>query len=205
MERIVEPELMEEYNQCVQYDAVSAKLYNTDDFIIAYKQYCNVSEGVLVDLGCGPAHHLVRLKREFSNLNIFGYDGSTAMVALAKSNTKDLGISIEQLTFDQIDMKADCVISLQTLHHQHDASLFWDTVKRICKPNAKIFVDDLERPNNEDVFDSLVTNIDFTNSLRAAFTLDEIKQQVKMLNLLVERVRINQNPTIFKVHIYQNK
>lgn len=205
MERIVEPELMEDNNQCIEYNIISNKLYNTDDFIIAYKRYCNISEGILVDLGCGPAHHLVKLKQEFPKLNIFGYDGSGIMVALAKSNTKGLGINIEQLTFDQINIQADCVISLQTLHHQHNANLFWTSVKRLCKPNGKIFVDDLERPNDRDIFNNVIANTDFKNSLQAAFTISEVEQQVKMLNLSVERYQINLDPAIHKLYIYQNK
>jgi len=205
MERIVEPELMEDNNQCIEYNIISNKLYDTDDFIIAYKRYCNISEGILVDLGCGPAHHLVKLKQEFPKLNIFGYDGSGIMVALAKSNTKGLGISIEQLTFDQINIQADCVISLQTLHPQHDATLFWTSVKRLCKQNGKIFVDDLERPNDRDIFNNVIANTDFKNSLQAAFTISEVEQQVKMLNLSVERYQINLDPAIHKLYIYQNK
>jgi hypothetical protein len=107
-------------------------------------------------------------------------------------DTKDTNIKVICSTFDKILAKADCAISTNTLHHLHDPSVFWKTITNI---SDKIFVLDLVRPKTITVAQTIVETMapdepiifkkDFLNSLCAAFTKQELQEQVKQLGLSV--------------------
>jgi hypothetical protein len=94
----------------------------------------------------------------------------------------------------------DIIISKSVLHHLHQPSSFWDTVRRYSCPGTYILVKDLIRPNDEAAAQQLVNTCaadepelfkrDFYNSLLASFTVDEVKEQlfVAQLNQLTVSV-----------------
>jgi SAM-dependent methyltransferase len=94
----------------------------------------------------------------------------------------------------------DAVISKDLLHHLHDPSVLWAEVRRLGRPGAAVYVMDLFRPAT--IVDARamthavvaredpVLQLDFYNSLLAAFTVDEVREQVREagLPLAVEQV-----------------
>jgi hypothetical protein len=83
----------------------------------------------------------------------------------------------------------DAVLCTSSLHHFHDPAVLWDTVRATAAPGACVLVQDLARPDSPDSVDHLVATYareepevlrrDYANSLRAAFTVDEVRAQVE--------------------------
>jgi 2-polyprenyl-3-methyl-5-hydroxy-6-metoxy-1,4-benzoquinol methylase len=95
----------------------------------------------------------------------------------------------------------DIVLSNSLLHHLHDPAVPWGTIKSAAKPGATVLVMDLFRPPSEAAAAALVTahaatapevlRRDFHNSLLAAFTPEEVEEQLGaagLEQLRVERV-----------------
>jgi len=190
LSRILEPEIMKDYEQCNQY----YRAMRDPIFEIVIKNLPKLV-GEVADLGCGPGELLKILQKKYLDIKIDGYDGSETMLNIAKRYLKGLDrINLIHLNFENIQKKYDTIISVNTLHHIHDPNKFWKTVKRISKENANIFVLDLIRPNClSDVYDILEETIiykddiifkeDYRNSLMAAFTPEEILKQIEGSNL----------------------
>ena len=196
MQRCVEPELMDNLEQALAFHKGSRE-YGIRGFIDMYKQYVNMTEGRIVDLGCGDGAYLFALAEYFPNLRITGYDGSEPMIQIGRgvAETISSAVRLRHRSFKDIDATADCVISTNTLHHVHDPQVFWDCVKRVSN---KVFVMDLIRPSSTVIARSIVDTLakddsiefrfDYYNSLLAAFSIEELQEQIKGtgLELVVE-------------------
>lgn len=200
MKRITEPELMLDGYHCELFNQVSLRQYSDGKFLDSYEKYCGFTDGSLIDLGSGPGVHLEVMRKRYPNLLLTGYDNSDSMLELAKRNTS---VEVKKLDFNEVKETSDCVLCLYSLHHQHDPIKFWETVKRLSKGN--VYVEDFERPEDESMFDSFIAIDDFKHSLRAAFTLEEVEEQLKQLDLPYKVVRevINAEKKVNKLIIYQ--
>ena len=105
------------------------------------------------------------------------------------------------ISFIQGDAKAltvperscDVVISNSLVHHLPDPIPFWQEVRRIIKPDGTILVRDLARPQSEEQAWKIVERESgsetqllkdlFFYSLCAAYTVDEIKEQLRTAEL----------------------
>jgi 2-polyprenyl-3-methyl-5-hydroxy-6-metoxy-1,4-benzoquinol methylase len=191
MQRILEPELMDNNDQALAF--ANAKRENgIRGFLDLYKKYFNMSKGNIVDLGCGPGTFLFVLEENYPQLTITGYDGSEAMIQIGRSaaKNKNSNVKFQFSQFKDIDITADGVISTNTLHHLHDPMVFWKCIKRI---SSHVFVMDLVRPSSTSIAKSIVNTLastesidfqfDFYNSLLAAFSIEELIDQIKETNL----------------------
>ncbi len=195
MERIVEPELMT--------DAVQARSYHQNDrtqikhlFKIAYQTVKKQAPATLVDLGCGPGDLTYEMAELYPNTKVIGIDNSSEMLSLAK--TRD-NLEFKQMPINEINDKYDRVISSLTLHHFHNPLDFWNAIKRIAPRD--VFILDFLRPESEEKLQEAIVHRDyldehfkqdFENSLRACFTVDEIKQQLAECNLNLKVVEVDQ-------------
>ena len=94
----------------------------------------------------------------------------------------------------------DGVISNSLLHHLPNPNVFWEEIKHLGKNGTAVFIMDLLRPASKETARAIVEQYasnehpalkeDFYNSLLAAFTLDEIKAQLKEVNLINLNVEI---------------
>jgi ubiquinone/menaquinone biosynthesis C-methylase UbiE len=200
--RITEPELMTNLNHVVGFDSAKREK-SIEAFLYMYRAMCDITKTKIIDLGCGSGKYLIKFAQEFPHVVIIGYDGSAEMVEIAKQNVKDAGlenrIEIKHSMFLNIPItECDCVISSGTLHHSHDPLEFWKSIKRIVNDKTQIYVMDMLRPVNEnkviDIVNSLAKHeneyfkIDLYNSLKAAFTEHEIKEQLKQVGLALKIV-----------------
>lgn len=200
--RVTEPELMTDLNH-VEGFSNAVREQSTDAFIYLYRVLCNTGNQKIIDLGSGPGKYLIRFAQEFPNTTIIGYDGSVEMVELANQNIKAAGldhrVAVKHSVFADIPVTdCDCIISSGTLHHSHDPLSFWDSVKRIAKPNTQIYIMDMLRPATEEKVTSIVNALankenayfkkDLYNSLKAAFTKQEIDDQLKHANLPLKSI-----------------
>lgn len=187
MKRTTEPELMIDPQQVQSYfnsDRTQTKYL----FKIVYQSVKKQSPATLVDLGCGPGDLTAEMSEIHPNTQITGIDASGDMIALAKETDN---VKFKQMPITEVTDYYDRVISSMTLHHFHNPQDFWDSIKRI---NPKdIFVFDLVRPESEEALEEIIKDNepyvnelfkkDFENSLRASFTVEELKEQLTEANL----------------------
>jgi ubiquinone/menaquinone biosynthesis C-methylase UbiE len=197
MNRIVEPELMSERDQ--------AEAYAKADFEEPHARVIELFDSVfpgagikghILDLGCGPGDVTFRFAKRFPGISIIGIDGSPAMINLANKRKDEERNAGKAITFmegfiPEVDIPQetyDVIISTSFLHHLHDSSVLWKTVRSYASPGTKIFVYDLVRPPDMETARHLVEYYsgsepeilkkDFYNSLLAAFEPEEINQQL---------------------------
>jgi SAM-dependent methyltransferase len=197
VERIVEPELMTEAEQ--------ARAYAAADFESAHSRYPLLfrekfpdcpSTGHALDIGCGPGDVTRRFARVLPGWNFDAVDGSTAMLAQAPPTERIRYIHGLIPGAPLPRSRYNLVLSSSLLHHLHDPAVLWQAVREHA--DGMVFVVDLRRPATEAVARELtekyadgepeVLRRDFYNSLLAAFTPEEVRQQVAGLNLAVEEI-----------------
>lgn len=195
MQRVVEPELMD--------DAAQAEAYAIADFGEPNQSFVNrfcelfaeLSTGSVIDLGCGPADIPIRLCRARPGLRVTAVDGAEAMLVHARAAVADAGMSDRVAILRGTLPNAlphgasfDAVISNSLLHHLPAPSLFWREVRILGKSGAAVYVVDLMRPASRERARALVDahaanergvlRHDFFHSLLAAFTADEVRSQL---------------------------
>ena len=201
MDRIPEPELMD--------DEAQAKAYAAADFAAPHERFVDLLEnyvgargltGHVVDLGCGPADVTIRTAQRFPNVEIDGIDGSGAMLRLGRERVARVGLSSRVRLFRcRVPREAlphsayDAVISNSLLHHLHDPAALWATIAQCAAPDAPVFIMDLRRPDGIAEVDRLVEvyaadepailRRDFRASLCAAFTVEEVQDQLRASGL----------------------
>jgi SAM-dependent methyltransferase len=195
MERIPEPELMNEPAQALAY--ASADFSEPHDAFVARFCRCfpDFYSGAVLDLGCGPADVTIRFARAYPAARMVGVDGAGAMLALGREAVAAAGL-VARIRLTQVRLPAanlagsryDAVISNSLLHHLADPGALWETVRAAAAPEGAVFVMDLMRPPSRDVAENLVAlhaadapevlRRDFLNSLLAAFRPQEVRSQL---------------------------
>lgn len=199
MDRVLEPELMDDPEQAKAYAAADFSQEN-QGFVDRFREYFpDFKEGNVIDVGCGPGDIPIRLARALPTCRITGIDASAPMVQLAERAVQEAGLS-ERITLrcerfqDTAGAnQADAGISNSLLHHLPNPLLFWNKLRRLVKPGSPILVMDLLRPESTEEAQAIVDRYaagesdilrrDFYNSLLAAFTEDEVTTQLARMNL----------------------
>ena len=202
MERVLEPELMEDELQSIAYaraDFSSSNQFFVDELINDFPRPLSTA----VDIGCGPGDVMIRLARALLDLHITAIDASAPMIALARGAVMTEGLSdrieLVQGYVPGVALKAhsfDAVLSKDLLHHVPDPSVLWKEIARLGRPGAVVYVMDLVRPATPEEAHRIVDRVaaredpilreDFYNSLCAAFTVDELREQVAAAGLDLE-------------------
>ena len=196
MKRIVEPELMIDPLQVQSY-------YNSDRsqikhlFKLAYVSSKKQVPATMVDLGCGPGDLTEEMAVIHPDTQITGIDNSSEMLALTRNHDN---VKFEKRSITEVTDHYDRVISSLTLHHFHNPLEFWESVKRIAPKD--VFILDFIRPKTEEELQEIIKfrepysddlfRIDFENSLRACFTIEEIEQQLKDCGLKLRVHEVDQ-------------
>ena len=210
IDRTPEPELMDGLEQARAYAEEDFSEPN-ELFLERFRLLHPQPPGTVrvLDLGCGPADICLRFARAYPRTVMHALDGSEAMLAHARQALErepELAPRVQllcaTLPSGRIGEAAyDIVLSNSLLHHLHDPVVLWDTIKSAAKPGATVLVMDLFRPPSEAAAAALVATHaatapevlrrDFHNSLLAAFTPEEIEEQLQttgLAQLRVERV-----------------
>jgi SAM-dependent methyltransferase len=200
MERIAEPELMDEQEQAAAYAA--ADWSESHGKIPGYfrKRFPLFIYGRVIDLGCGPADVTIRFANAFPDVSVLGVDASDAMLGFGRRHVREAGldsrIALEKhyLPDPSLERKSfDGVISNSLLHHLADPLTLWRTAAAAAKPYGAVLIVDLLRPPDHETVVRMVNEHakdappvlqrDFIASLHAAYTLDEVRQQLKTTGL----------------------
>lgn len=198
MDRILEPELMEDAAQVLAYADADFEMEN-QGFVDRFRQsFPDFSEGHVFDIGCGPGDIPIRLATALPSCRVTGIDASAPMIRLAEKAVAEAGLG-NRITFRCERFQviagsnlADAVISNSLLHHVPNPLEFWNRLRQLVKPGSPVLVMDLLRPESPEAARAIVDRYagdepeilrrDFYNSLLAAFTDDEIASQLARLN-----------------------
>lgn len=196
MQRIPEPELMDEAEQARAYAQADFEEPNARFVECFEATFPDLRTGSVLDLGCGPGDIVLRLATRHPGLVVHGLDGSGAMLHFACERLHEAPALGGRVQFVEGRLpgavlplqRYDAVISNSLLHHLHDPRVFWQAVHEAAQPGAAVLVMDLFRPDAESDARALVEQYaggepdvlrrDFLASLCAAFTPDEIRAQL---------------------------
>jgi 2-polyprenyl-3-methyl-5-hydroxy-6-metoxy-1,4-benzoquinol methylase len=200
MQRIVEPEIMDDLLQVQAYADADFSEPNANFVDLLIQNHGEHIQGQCLDLGCGPGDICYRMARQFPDLHITGVDGSRRMLESALQaaawNEFSSRVTFEQHVLPSPNLSArqfDLITSNSLLHHLHDPQVLWQTISHSCKPGGAIQIMDLFRPQSAEHAKAIVDHYaveeaeilkqDFYYSLLAAFTPDEVADQLKEANL----------------------
>jgi ubiquinone/menaquinone biosynthesis C-methylase UbiE len=200
VDRILEPELMTDESQALAYAQADFEDVN-QGFVDRYRaSFPKGVGGKMVDLGCGPADIPVRFARALPGYSITAVDGSEAMVLLAQQAVIAAGVAdrvqVHRARLPMLPLPLqsfDAVVSNSLLHHIPDPFVFWNELVRLGKPGATVLIMDLFRPESPARAREIVAKYaareapvlkeDFYHSLCAAFTLREVRSQIRSRGL----------------------
>ena len=148
----------------------------------------------VIDLGCGPCGIAIELCTQKNDLEVLAIDLEVAMLEIAKREIDIAGL-LEEITLHHADASVmedyesetvDTIISNSLFHHLAEPESCLAAAHRLVKPNGRVFIRDLFRPESESEIESLLKiHVDgesdatkqlFRQSFLAALTLDEIRE-----------------------------
>ena len=212
MERIPEPELMEEKKQVISYDKADfsegeVNLINQIDHYLLRKNISLGEKDLIVDLGCGPGNISEKLAIKWPNTEVIGIDGSKEMILRAEynkniSNNQKKLKNLLYICSDIKDIKSDnflfnkeisLLVSNSLIHHITYIEDFFKTIKSLSSNSTVNFHKDLKRPLDEKsalelkaqcskIYNETLTS-DYYASLKASYTFKELKNFTLKNNL----------------------
>jgi ubiquinone/menaquinone biosynthesis C-methylase UbiE len=202
MERIPEPELMNDPSQVAAY-AGPALDNGYWLFVQRFRKYFPdlAKEGAVLDLGCGPSAIPIRLAKLLPGWQIHGVDGSAVMLAAGRDAVRREGLEnrirlLHGVLPEELPLPRtyyDAVISNSFLHHLADPMVLWQAIRRYGRQGAGVLVMDLLRPTDRDAAEAVVDAYvpeappmlrqDMLLSLAASYTLEEIAIQLELAGL----------------------
>lgn len=213
MERICEPELMDDPHQAQTYALAdfedSDRAFTAHILALLAGRPSGRAVGTILDLGCGPGNISFLLAEALPHTPVLGVDGAGAMLALAEARQGQAPERWAHLHFHQallpltaetlatlaapFDPPYDLIVSNSLLHHLHDPAVLWRTVRALGGPGTLVVVRDLRRPPHARALEALVAHHgaefppvlrrDYANSLAAAFLPEEVEAQLAAAQL----------------------
>jgi ubiquinone/menaquinone biosynthesis C-methylase UbiE len=111
-------------------------------------EYC--SEGSILDIGTGPGWLLIQIHQQSPKFRVVGVDASPSMVAKARKNISDAGLSdvveIKEAEASHIpfaDDSFDMIVSTGSIHHWKDPTACLNEVYRVLKRGGHALIYDL--------------------------------------------------------------
>jgi ubiquinone/menaquinone biosynthesis C-methylase UbiE len=198
LQRVLEPEVMDTWEEAVAYDAMDFTEVNTAFCEATLALVPLESEHLTVlDVGTGTARIPILLCQMLSRQQrplwqITGIDLAASMLKIGAANVAAAQLEpyihlaqVDAKRLPYADASQDLVISNSIIHHLPDPLPFLKELRRVLKPNGGLLLRDLLRPQSEDMVQDFVARIGpeyddhqqqlFADSLRAAFTLAEVQ------------------------------
>jgi ubiquinone/menaquinone biosynthesis C-methylase UbiE len=198
LKRVLEPEVMDTWEESVAYDAMDFLEVNTA--FVEEAVALGFPKGWVLDAGTGPARIPVLISQRRPQWQIIGIDLSENMLKLGDRHLREAGLA-DRIQLQLVDAKRmpfedncfDLVVSNSIVHHLPDPLPFFQEIKRVLKPNGGLFLRDLKRPSDIETVDRLVASIGveydahqtqlFRDSLIAAFTVEEVREMLDAAGL----------------------
>src|SRR6185295_11859426 len=160
MERILEPELMDDADEAREYDAMDHREPN-GAFVA---RLCDLgADGRMLDLGTGPGHIPILVCERIAGAHIVGVDLARSMLAIALDR-RESSPHRDRLEFRHADVKQlpfenasfDAVFSNTIMHHLPDPRRYLYEAWRVLRPGGALLIRDLFRPADEAALEGLV-------------------------------------------------
>lgn len=202
LERTPEPELMDSQAQVQAYADADFSDANQRFIQLVLEHSRLPQQGAALDLGCGPADLTLALADKLPEWRVTGLDAGPNMLASARRNAAQASADV-QARVDFVlghlpehglsGQRFDLLVSNSLLHHLPDPDALWGCLAGLARPGAQVVVMDLFRPVDQAAVDALVNEyagdepeilqIDFANSLHAAWQVDEVREQLGQAGL----------------------
>src|SRR4051794_9384528 len=192
--RILEPEIMDSVADAREYDAMDHSAVNAQ-FVTDLLPHLNCSPLEILDLGAGTAQIPIEIARRALYTRITAVDAAPSMLTVARANIAGARLTnriepiladAKQLPFANNSFAA--VISNSILHHVAELQAVVAEAIRVTTHGGLLFHRDLARPADEAELEHRVETYAgnatsyqrklFSDSLRAALTLEEIRELV---------------------------
>ena len=193
LQRQLEPELMDDPQESITYDEMDHSEVNRrfiDDLLAGGPCGHDV-----LDLGTGTARIPIELCQRNTDCRVFASDAAVSMLDIARYNVSinslDYRIQLhcgDAKALELADEMFDTVISNSLIHHLPEPQLAIAEIVRLTRPDGRIFVRDLYRPESLETVEEIVARYTtdetpaaqtlFRQSLLAALTLEEIRAMV---------------------------
>jgi SAM-dependent methyltransferase len=166
LERVPEPEEMDDIGDVSNYSSAAQEshLDAIDDTFVEHLRRLlppstspardPLAQYWALDVGTGPAQIPVKILGLFHDLNFVALDRSANMLAAARHNAAQAGVSerltlirSDALTLPFSDGRFSAVISNSVLHHARDPVPYLRELFRVASPNAAVLIRDLRRPS----------------------------------------------------------
>jgi predicted RNA methylase len=185
---------MTDTDQCIAYNKHASDPTTLNEYIQIYRSLIGIEHGNVIDLGSGTCNFVIALAQTFPNLNFVCYENSLAMIKIAQDNINSAGLS-SKIQLVQTDIfnatgKYDVVLANRVLHHIDKTKEFWKLINSLSE---NILVIDINRPpkhlidhvRESDEYQDDVYKEDLISSLQAAYSLEEVIEQIKEYNYTV--------------------
>ena len=196
MERIPEPEIMDEEEQACAYSMAQFDEPHSLFVSLFRRSFPGEEPPTVLDLGCGPADVTVRFARAFPGSFIDGIDASGSMLRygceMVKRNRMERNIRLIAGRIPEARLPLEryhAVISNSLLHHLPDPMILWRTIRSCSGMGTLVFVMDLSRPGSPEEAREImerhsgnepeILKRDFLNSLLASYRPDEVREQIE--------------------------
>jgi ubiquinone/menaquinone biosynthesis C-methylase UbiE len=198
LERVLEPEVMDTWEDAVEYDSMDFTEVNTAFAERALE--LAPPEGIVLDAGTGTARIPIMIVQRRPTLRIWAIDLSENMLRVGKKNVDEAGVG-HLVKLKKVDAKElpypddyfEMVISNSIIHHLPDPVPFLKEVNRVTKSNGGIFLRDLIRPPDERAVEELTEKYAadcsdyqkklYRDSLRASLTIEEMQELIETSGL----------------------
>lgn len=208
MQRIPEPELMNDVHQAQAYAYADFSEPHAHFVSLFTQKFPELAvNGTVLDLGCGPADVSRRFARAFPDCRIHGIDGAPNMLQLGRQANQQAQLANRIELFEAYlpcgslpHPAYDVLISNSLLHHLHEPMVLWRSLRQFARPGSAIFIMDLMRPQTLPMARAIVSQYaeqepavlreDFLASLCAAFTPEEIQLQLAEAQLATLHVEV---------------
>lgn len=198
MQRVTEPEVMDSDQEAIEYDAMDFTEVNTAFAERAIE--IGPPSGLILDAGTGTARIPIILCQMRPQWQIIGIDLAQSMLQVGLENVTRANLQ-SQIKLEFVDAKQlpypdehfDMVVSNSLIHHLPNPLPFLQELKRVLKPKGAILLRDLIRPASVEILNNIVEIVAadcnskqkqlFSDSLYAAFTLEEVNELIKQASL----------------------
>ena len=206
LERIPEPEVMDDLEGVEAYSAAASQAYleRIDRTFVEHALSLGVAEGHALDIGTGPGVIPIMLAARVPRLRLTGTDLSEPMLQKALKAADEAGVA-DRLDFRLGDAKSlpfsdrsfDLVLCNSLLHHLPAPLALFNEISRVSKPGGAILLRDLRRPSRLEFpfhagwfgrhYSGVMSRL-YRDSLRAAYTRAELEELLRRSKLAGARV-----------------
>jgi ubiquinone/menaquinone biosynthesis C-methylase UbiE len=210
MARQPEPELMDDPAEALAYARADFAQVN-DAFVDRLVELAGpVERAAALDIGAGPADIALRLHRRRAEWRITAVAAAPAMLDLARAPIQQAGVTEgpgSPIRLVLGDAKAlplaagefDVIYSNSIIHHLPDPVAMWREVRRLGRAGTVVLFRDLARPASPAAARAIVDKYaagesqllreEFYRSLLAAFTPEEVAEQLACAGLTMLKVQ----------------